>query len=197
MEDLPDRMSMTADAKRTPGRVGTVRAGSRPNPLVSQGAKVVVVGLVGFVVAGLLWGWWRPVTTGTVTDAGDAIGVTGGADAPVTAFGVFVIVTAVLGAVLGGWAFARAPRLRGIGGMVLVVVVALAGAAVFLLFGNYLADALHSSGDDVDLSPGAEITMVEKVSGGAGFIAAPVAALVVYWGCALFSPDRLFDRSPD
>jgi hypothetical protein len=167
----------------------------RPNPPVSQGAKVTVVGLVAFLVAGLLWGWWHPVTTGTVTDSGDAIAVTGGSGAAVTSFGVFILVTAALAAVFGGWAFARAPRLRGIVGMLLVVVVALAGAAVFLLFGNHLADALHGSGGDPDLRPGAELTMVGKVSGGVGYAVAPAAALVIYWVCVLFSPDRLFGRA--
>jgi hypothetical protein len=161
---------------------------------VSETAKVAVVGLVVFILAGLLWGWWRPVTTGTVTDSGDAVAVTGGAGAAVTAFGSFVIVTGVLAALFGGWAFARAPRLRGIGGMVLVVLVALAGAAVFLLFGNHLADALHGSGSDADLTAGAELSIVEKVSGGVGLVVAPAAALVVYWACVLFSPDRFFER---
>jgi hypothetical protein len=68
---------------------------------------------------------------------------------------------------------------------------------VFLLFGNHLADALHSSGGDPDLRPGAELTMVGKVSGGVGYAVAPAAALVIYWVCVLFSPDRLFGHAAD
>jgi hypothetical protein len=39
--------------------------------------------------------------------------------------------------------------------------------------------------------------MVGKVSGGVGYAVAPAAALVIYWVCVLFSPDRLFGHAAD
>jgi hypothetical protein len=80
-----------------------------------------------------------------------------------------------------------------------VTALAFLGAAVFLLFGNWLADTLH--GTDVtagtggpNLTPGQDVTIVAKVTGAAGYLAAPAAAAVVYWACSLFAPDTAFER---
>lgn len=167
--------------------------------LIRQSAKTLTVFLAVFGVAGLLWGWWRPAVTAVVTDTGGAQVDPSTSSAPFLSFAVFALATGLLGAVLAGWAFWRAPVLRGPLMLLAVVALAFIGAAVFLLFGNWVADLLHgtevtaSTADH--LSPGQEFSIVSRTTGAAGYLAAPAAAAVVYWACSLFSPDSAFERA--
>lgn len=156
--------------------------------------RVVAVALVVFAVAGAAWGFWQPVTTGEVTD--DLTAVTGlsGEDAAVPAFGLYVAVTGVLGAVLAGWMFAAARRLRGPAALFGAGVLALLGSAVFLLFGNAVTGHLRATDLDGALSAGQHVTLVTGVDPGVACLVAPAAALLVYWACALFSSDEAFAR---
>ena len=161
---------------------------------VSQAAKTTTIFLVVFAIAGAIWGWWRPVVTAVVTDTGGASIDPSTTGAPFQGFAVYAVVTGVLGAVLGAWAFWRIPTLRGPVMLLAVIALALIGSAVFLLLVNWLADTLHSDDLPGDLTPGEELLIVSQVSGAAGYLAAPAAAVVVYWCCALFSPDEAFER---
>jgi hypothetical protein len=166
--------------------------------LIGQSAKTLTVFLAVFSISGLLWGWWRPAVTAVVTDTGAAELDPSTSGAPFLSFAVFALATGLLGAVLAGWSFWRSPRLRGPVMLLTVIVLAFLGAAVFLLFGNWIADTLH--GTDVtaglaeNLRPGQDVTIVSKVTGAAGYLAAPAAAAVVYWTCSLFAPDTAFEH---
>ncbi|MGO1950127.1 MAG: hypothetical protein ACTH1D_10860 [Mycobacteriaceae bacterium] len=161
---------------------------------IGQAVRVPTLFLGVFAVAGLLWGWWRPVVTAVVTDTGGAEVDPSSSTAAFQSFAVYAVATAVLGALLAGWAYWRIPALRGPLMLLGVVVMAVVGSAVFLLFGNWFADFLHDSDLSGELSPGQEITIVSRITGAAGYLAAPAAAAVVYWTCALFSPDEAFSR---
>lgn len=156
--------------------------------------RVVAVALAVFAVAGVAWGFFQPVTTGEVTE--DLAAVTGlsGEDAGVSAFGLYVILTAVLGVALSGWMFAAARRLRGPVALLVSGVLAFAGSAVFLVFGNYVTGHFRATDLSGDLSAGQQVTLVNQLDLGAGVLVAPACALVVYWACALFSPDGAFER---
>jgi hypothetical protein len=166
--------------------------------LIGQSAKTLTVFLAVFSISGLLWGWWRPAVTAVVTDTGAAAVDPATTGAPFQSFAVFAVATGFLGALLAGWAFWRSPRLRGPVMLLAVTALAFLGAAVFLLFGNWIADVLHSTditaGMAEHLSPGQDVSIVARVSGAAGYLAAPAAAAVVYWACSLFAPDTAFER---
>lgn len=166
--------------------------------LIRQSAKTVTVFVAVFSICGLLWGWWRPGVTAVVTDTGGAEVDPATSAAPFTSFAVFVVVCGLLGALLAGWAFWRAPSVRGPVMLLAVIALAAIGGALFLIFGNWLADALHGTqvtdGLVDDLAPGQELSLVSRTTGAAGYLAAPAAAAVVYWTCSLFSSDSAFDR---
>ncbi|WP_291478602.1 hypothetical protein [Corynebacterium sp.] len=166
--------------------------------LIGQSAKTLTVFLAVFSISGLLWGWWRPAVTAVVTDTGAAELDPATAGAPFQSFAVFALATGLLGGVLAGWSFWRSPRLRGPVMLLAVTALAFLGAAVFLLFGNWLADTLHgtevTAGTADSLSPGESVSVISRVSGAAGYLAAPAAAAVVYWACSLFAPDTAFER---
>lgn len=166
--------------------------------LIGQSAKTLTVFLAVFSISGLLWGWWRPAVTAVITDTGAAEVDPATSGAPFRSFAVFAAATGLLGALLAGWSFWRSPRLRGPVMMIAVIVLAFLGAGVFLLFGNWLAETLHgteiTAGLADSLSPGQDFTIVSRVTGAAGFLAAPAAAAVVYWTCSLFAPDTAFER---
>ncbi|AWT26397.1 hypothetical protein Csp1_16130 [Corynebacterium provencense] len=162
---------------------------------LGEWGRVTALALIVFAVAGAAWGWWQPVTTGEVTD--DLTAVTGlsGEDAPVTAFGMYVIVTGILGAALAGWMFAAARSLRGPVALLGAGVLSFLGSGVFLLFGGYVTSHFRATDLDGDLVAGQQVTLVADVGAGVGFLVAPAAAVLVYWACALFSSDRAFERS--
>lgn len=156
--------------------------------------RVVAVALVIFAVAGAAWGAFRPVTTGEVTDDLAAVTALSGEYAEVPAFGIYVIVTGVLGAALAGWMFTAARRLRGPVALVAAGVLAFLGSAVFLVFGNFVTGHFRATDLSGDLTAGQRVTLVADVGLGSASLVAPAVALVVYWACALFSSDGAFDR---
>lgn len=164
---------------------------------VGEWGRVVAVALVVFIVAGVAWGIWQPVTTGEVTD--DLTAVTGlsGEDAAVPAFGLYAIVTGVLGAALAGWMFGAARRLRGPVALLGAGVLAFLGSSVFLLFGNYVTGHFRATDLDGTLTAGQHVTLVAQVGLGSASLVAPAAALLVYWACALFSSDGAFARADE
>ncbi len=164
------------------------------SPVLNQAAKTVTVFLVVFGVAGALWGWWRPAVTAVVSDRGGVVVDPSSTGAPFEAFAVYAVVTGLLGGLLGAWAFWRTPALRGPVAMLVVIALALVGSAVFLLFGNSLADAIGGDSVEGDVSPGDNLSIMAHISGAIGYLAAPAAAAITYWACALFSPDEAFNR---
>lgn len=157
--------------------------------------RVVAVALVIFAVAGVAWGFFQPVTTGEVTDDLTAVSALSGEDAAVPTFGIYIIVTAVLGVALAGWMFAAARRLRGPGGLAAAGILAFLGSAVFLVFGNFVTGHFRATDLSGELTAGQQVTLVADVGMGAGLLVAPTCALVVYWACALFSSDEAFERT--
>lgn len=177
MDDLPGRMTRPVITRQW-----------------GEWGRVVAVALAVFAVAGAAWGFLQPVTTGEVTE--DLAAVTGlsGEDAGVSAFGLYVILTAVLGVALSGWMFAGARGLRGPWGLAAAGILAFLGSAVFLVFGNFVTGHFRATDLSGDLAAGQHVTLVADVGMGVGLLVAPACALVVYWACALFSPDGAFER---
>ncbi|HIW92291.1 MAG TPA: hypothetical protein H9870_11600 [Candidatus Corynebacterium avicola] len=162
--------------------------------VVSQSAKTVTVFLAVFAAAGALWGLWRPAVTAVVSDS-DGVAVDPSTNgAPFQAFAVYAVATGLLGGLLGAWAFWRTPALRGPVSMLAVVVLAFVGSVVFLVFGNYIADAMTGEGLEGDVAPGDSLEIMTQISGAVGYLAAPAVAAITYWACALFSPDEAFSR---
>lgn len=178
MEDLPGRMTRPVITKQW-----------------GEWGRVVAVALVIFAVAGVAWGFIQPVTTGEVTDDLTAVSALSGEDAAVPTFGIYIIVTAVLGVALAGWMFAAARRLRGPWGLAAAGILAFLGSAVFLVFGNFVTGHFRATDLSGELTAGQQVTLVADVGMGAGLLVAPTCALVVYWACALFSSDEAFERT--
>ena len=178
MEDLPRRMTRPVITKQG-----------------GEWGRVVAVALVIFAVAGVAWGFFQPVTTGEVTDDLTAVSALSGEDAAVPTFGIYIIVTAVLGVALAGWMFAAARRLRGPWGLAAAGILAFLGSAVFLVFGNFVTGHFRATDLSGELTAGQQVTLVADVGMGAGLLVAPTCALVVYWACALFSSDEAFERT--
>ncbi|MGC3904085.1 hypothetical protein ACTXO6_09360 [Corynebacterium variabile] len=178
MEDLPRRMTRPVITKQW-----------------GEWGRVVAVALVIFAVAGVAWGFFQPVTTGEVTDDLTAVSALSGEDAAVPTFGIYIIVTAVLGVALAGWMFAAARRLRGPWGLAAAGILAFLGSAVFLVFGNFVTGHFRATDLSGELTAGQQVTLVADVGMGAGLLVAPTCALVVYWACALFSSDEAFERT--
>ncbi|AGP30617.1 hypothetical protein [Corynebacterium terpenotabidum] len=162
--------------------------------LMGEWGRVVAVAFVVFALAGVVWGFWQPVTTGAVTE--DLAAVTGlsGETAAVPGFGGYVLATGLLGAVLAGWMFSVARRLRGPASLVVAGVLAYLGSWIFLIFGNWVAEHFRATDLTGVLTAGQQVTLVHQVAPGVGTLVAPAVALLVYWACALFATDRMFEQ---
>lgn len=160
----------------------------------SEWGKVISVSLAVFALGGVLWAFAQPVTTGEVTDDLQAVVGVQGEDAPVTAFGAYVIATAVVGAAVALWVFVSARRLRGPLGLLVCGIISFLGSGVFLVFGNFMASHFRATDLSGELTAGQSVTLISDIDLGAASLVAPALALLVYWSCALFSSEAAFEQ---
>lgn len=147
---------------------------------IGFGAGLLALALLGFSVAGAVWGLWRPALKGhKVDDGGYALGNV--ADVQFDSYITFVLITGLLGAALGATAYVRGERYRGLGVLLWVALAALAGAASFYVFGGATAT-------DVPENPGEFVEFVPKFSPGIAWLVGPFMAMFVYWSALFFEP---------
>lgn len=144
---------------------------------VGFGAGLLALALLGFSVAGAVWGLWRPALKGhRVDDGGYALSNV--ADVQFDSYITFALITGFLGAALGATAYVRGERFRGVGVLLWVALAALAGAASFYVFGGATATELPEN-------PGEFVEFVPHFSPGIAWLVGPFMAMFAYWS-ALF-----------
>ncbi|WP_244977362.1 hypothetical protein [Corynebacterium lizhenjunii] len=151
---------------------------------LGAGAGVLACALIAYSAAGALWGLWRPAVSGQAVGDGH-VSVDTVADVQFASLGSFALITTLLGLVLGSLAYVRAGDQRGIGMLLWVGVVALAGAAAFFVCGG--ATATSVAPDSVQ--PGQTVSWVPAMSPGVAWVCSSFGAMLAYWSAAFVSAD--------
>lgn len=166
----------------------TTQSSPQPKPApisrgVGNGAGLLAVALIVFSVVGGVWGAFRQPIRGTHLEEG-AISLDPTSSAEFASFITFVLITGVLGALVGAFAYASVSRSRGVGMLLWAIVVALAGAASFLAVGDLVGTAVHSTVvDPEDLAPGQEVALMPGFNPQVGWLVSPFLAALAYWLC--------------
>lgn len=147
-------------------------------------AGVFALTLTVFAVAGAAWGLLRPTYTAFVEDA-ETAAVSAAPNVEFTAFIWFAISTGVIGAGLALIIFLRAETARGLGMLLWIGVVALVGAGIFIVFGDFSAQLIHSHPTEYSDMVGETFQVVPPMTPGSALFAAPFLAVLMYW-CATF-----------
>lgn len=161
------------------------------SPTVGRGAGLLALALIAYSLAGAIWGAVRPVHTGELLEGG-AVALDPAVNVEFTSFLWFVVLTGVLGAVVGAVAFVSLPQQRGIVTMLLVMGLVAVASVSFLLVGDSVSAVVHDIPSHPDaVEVGDHVSVVPRLSPGTGWIVAPFMAGVAYWLCgALTSMER-------
>lgn len=155
---------------------------------VGSGAGLLALSFLVFAVFGAVWGALRPTHEGTLTEGGGVL-LDGSFNVEFTGYISFVVVTGLLGVLVGVMTFLISAETRGLLMLLWVLVVALASSLAFLVVGDTVAAALHPLAEDPEsLVPGARLEIVPGFSPGVGLAAAPFMAGLGYWVSTLMTP---------
>lgn len=156
----------------------------RINRNLGSGAGLTAFAIVLYAVVGALWGVLRPAYDATaMAEAQVAISPTG--NVGFTVFMTFVVLTGLLGLVLGIGAYLSSPNTRGLGMLLWVGVVAFVAAIGFWAVGEFTADLRYPLPDVASLTEGTELSVAASLSPGLALVAAPLMATASYWVSAL------------
>lgn len=148
---------------------------------IGFGAGLLALALLLFSGVGAVWGLWRPTLEGHRVEGG-GYALTNSANVQFLSFVTFVMITGILGVVIGTVAYLRGERFRGVGVLVWSGVVCLAGAAAFYVFGGATATAVPEN-------PGEFVEFVPKFSPAIGWLVAPFMSMFAYWSAVFINPD--------
>lgn len=167
--------------------------------MIGSGAGLLALALLLGIGGGFAWGALRPAYVGEVSDGGAVIDQAASpANVQFTGFAWFVILTALLGLIIGvaAWRVAGRGRSRGgVGWMVWAMVSAALGAVAVHLFGDWFALRLAPVPDHDALVQGSEFSLVPPIEPGAAWAAASLVAGLVYWVANLVAYTRERDET--
>lgn len=155
-------------------------------PRISQpfgwGAGLVALGGIIAALVGGVWGLTRPGYSATVDDGGARIDPALNADnVEFISFVGFVLLTTLLGLLIGVVAFLTAGKRAGIGRMLFTIAVAAFSSWTLFILGTWSAELYHGVPDPHDVAPGQTLTFVPVLRPGPAWLAGPFVAALAYW----------------
>lgn len=183
-------MTVSSSGVPTPPRSAAQPSRPRVPRNLGTSAGIFALAVLGFGIAGALWGMFRPVYTATVAENG-ALVLVGGGSTEFTAYITFALFTGVLAAVTGILVFAFSPETRGVPMLLWVGAVAFIASVAFLVVGDLVATLRHPTPEDTAVvAPEGDLTLAAFFHPGVAWLLAPFMAIVGYW----FS---VFTHTPD
>lgn len=146
---------------------------------VRWGAGILALGVLLGAVTGVVWGLFRPGYAATVVDGSPRVDPIASPDSvEFASFGWFVILSALLGLVIGLAAYSSAERESSAARMLFVVFVAVFSSWALYVLGGWSARLVHP---EENAHTGGSFTVVPAFNPGVGWAAAPFMAALSYW----------------
>ena len=156
---------------------------------IGDAALVVVVCLLTYTIAAVVWGWTVPTLAIEVMPDLSAESVPGTEDAKFAAFGRAILTTSCIAFVASIWAFVT--RVRSLSMMLWLGLVTGFGSLWFVVLGNTVARATHPAPASHP-EPGQTIEALSPISLSPALLLAPTLALMFYWVASSFVDSRKF-----
>lgn len=157
----------------------------RTRRVFGQWAGLLALAIIVGLLAGAVWGVFRPAYVGEVRDGLFVVDELGSpASVEFASLATFVLITAFLGMILAVVAHRTIARAGGVGLLLWVAAVALACAFSFFTAGNVVAGLFSSVPDPAAAQEAAGAKVVPPMSPGIGWVVAPFVAAVTYWTAA-------------
>lgn len=165
---------------------------------IHAASGILALGLLGFSVAGAVWGALRPTVSAVMLDDGSAV-LSSTNDTSFLAWVSFTLGAMVLALALATWAWVGHPECRGVPMLLWVTVVAACSTLSAFAVGCQVAVMIHPTPDITALSAGDTVTLVRSITPGAiAFLLPTWIATLAYWIQAILTRDPELGRgAPD
>lgn len=141
---------------------------------------VFFLGQLVFILAGVIWGFTRPVEVLTVQPNGTGM-INNGVDAKFHGFLLYVIISSVASVLVSLVTFLRAKQTRGLGMLLWVGSTVFLGSFGCWIIGNAVVRVMHPLAEYYSAEIGQTLTIVPPVALGTAIFLAPLLAIVTYW----------------